>query len=105
MREKRQHHRAVLRVPAVVSSTGGETWHATSEDISVGGMFFSATSVPGIGLEVTVALELPVLGAVELPAFVRWVKAGGYGVQFGLLGARETHAIGKLVRGGSHAGT
>lgn len=99
MREKRQHQRAVLRVPVTVLGPGGESWIATSEDLSIGGMFLSAESSPAIGLEVDLAFELPHLGAVRLPAFVRWTKHQGYGVQFGLLGARETHAIGKLVRG------
>lgn len=98
MREKRQHHRTVLRVPAVVLSQTGTEWRATTEDISIGGMYLSADSTPDIGLEVTVSLDLPHLGPIALPAYVRWVKAGGYGVQFGLLGPRETRAIGKLVR-------
>jgi type IV pilus assembly protein PilZ len=33
-----------------------------------------------------------------LPCVVRWVGGGGMGVQFGLIGARETHAITELVK-------
>jgi type IV pilus assembly protein PilZ len=61
-------------------------------------MFLGGESQAEIGAEVVLALELPKLGAVELPGFVRWTAARGFGVQFGLLGARETHAIGGLVR-------
>jgi type IV pilus assembly protein PilZ len=32
-----------------------------------------------------------------LPSVVRWVGGGGMGVQFGLIGARETHAITQYV--------
>jgi type IV pilus assembly protein PilZ len=32
------------------------------------------------------------------PAVVRWVGDGGMGVQFGLIGARETHAITELLK-------
>ncbi len=83
----------------MVKTADGSAWHSTSEDISVGGMYLAGDANPGIGVEVTAAFTLPGLGPVELPAFVRWIKAGGYGVQFGLLGPRETHAIGKVVRG------
>jgi len=30
---------------------------------------------------------------LRLPGVVRWAKPNGFGVQFGSLGARETHAI------------
>lgn len=69
-----------------------------SQDISIGGMFLKGEEMPGIGLEVHLQLTLPGVGEALLPAFVRWTKEGGFGVQFGLLGVRETHAIGKLTR-------
>jgi hypothetical protein len=34
---------------------------------------------------------------VELPGVVRWSNEGGFGVQFGLLGARETHSIARIL--------
>ncbi len=34
----------------------------------------------------------------RVPAVVRWSKSDGFGVQFGLLGAVETHLIAKLLR-------
>jgi hypothetical protein len=37
-------------------------------------------------------------GVIELDAVVRWNHSGGMGLQFGLLGARETHAIGEMTR-------
>jgi hypothetical protein len=33
-----------------------------------------------------------------LPGIVRWTKQDGMGVQFRLLGARETHAITEIMR-------
>ena len=33
-----------------------------------------------------------------LPGVVRWNRDDGMGVQFGLIGARETHAITELTR-------
>jgi type IV pilus assembly protein PilZ len=37
-------------------------------------------------------------GDLRLPAIVRWTKPDGFGVQFGSLGARETHAISQLLK-------
>lgn len=98
MREKRQHHRAGYVVPVRVEMAGREAVEVQSRDISQGGMFLtSATSLP-VGTEVSLSLELPGCGSCKIPGYVRWLKADGFGVQFGLLGARETHAIGKVVR-------
>jgi len=50
------------------------------------------------GGKVTVYLRLNgASGATALPGIVRWVKAGQMGVQFGLLGARETYAITEML--------
>jgi type IV pilus assembly protein PilZ len=35
---------------------------------------------------------------MALPAVVRWTSKDGMGVQFGLLGARETHEITEFVK-------
>jgi hypothetical protein len=35
---------------------------------------------------------------LKLPGTVRWAKPGGLGIQFGLLGARETHSIAQLLK-------
>jgi hypothetical protein len=50
--------------------------------------------------EVVVHVLLPGQRApFALPAVVRWSRAGeGMGLQFGLLGARETHAITELTK-------
>jgi type IV pilus assembly protein PilZ len=69
-----------------------------SIDISVGGMFLGPSPQAEIGAEVTLEFELGKLGPVSLPGFIRWTAERGFGVQFGLLGPRETHAIGLLVR-------
>jgi hypothetical protein len=33
-----------------------------------------------------------------LPGVIRWMRNGGMGVQFGLLGARETYTITEVVK-------
>jgi hypothetical protein len=63
-------------------------------------MYVESELAPAFGAELVIVAMLP--GAkqeVRLPAVVRWVKPGGFGVQFGLLGAVETHLISELMRG------
>jgi PilZ domain len=99
VREKREHLRADYRVNVNVQ---GE-WQAQvdSRDVSLGGMFVflpEGATVPRIGMAVSATFPLPVIGTVTVPAYVRWSSDGGVGLQFGLIGPRETNAIGKLVR-------
>ncbi len=101
MRDKRQYLRAEFTVPIHLSTEGEPEFYAQSIDISLGGMFIGGPSPVPVGAEVSVRLVLPPLGELKLPAFVRWSSERGFGLQFGLLGAKETHAIGKIVRGGS----
>jgi type IV pilus assembly protein PilZ len=78
---------------------GGGAIHGSAKDISVGGMFIESDAQVSFGLEVTISLRLPNTKAnSRLPGVVRWIKPGGFGVQFGLLGARETHAISELFK-------
>jgi type IV pilus assembly protein PilZ len=64
-------------------------------------MYVLTATPPAFGTEIVVHVTLPPQKApLALPGVVRWVRAGqGMGVQFGLLGARETHAITELTRG------
>jgi hypothetical protein len=62
-------------------------------------MYLESSEHPTFGTELTLVGRLP--GAkkdVRLPAVVRWTKPGGFGVQFGLLGALETHLISELMK-------
>jgi type IV pilus assembly protein PilZ len=70
-----------------------------AKDISIGGMFIQATEVIPFGTEVTIVARFAGSKAdLRLPAIVRWAKPDGFGVQFGSLGARETHAISQLLK-------
>lgn len=100
MHEKRSHPRVPLTVPALCEPKGGQPFPATSKDISIGGMFLECETVVGFNTEIVVVLRLPEAKQdMRLPGVVRWVKPGGIGVQFGLLGALETHLISQLMRG------
>jgi type IV pilus assembly protein PilZ len=57
-------------------------------------MFIETTTPPAFGSTITVFLKLPSLKQETLvKAIVRWTKPTGMGVQFGVMGARDTHAL------------
>lgn len=99
MQDKRSHPRVPLAVQLTCEVNGGATVSGLSKDISVGGMFIESDAQLSFGTQVNIVLRLPNTKAdSRLPGIVRWIKPGGFGVQFGLLGARETHAISELLK-------
>lgn len=97
---RRRSHRIPIDVP--VELTLRDSWQkvdGVAKDISLGGMFIETTCKPDFGASVIVTFALPgrrnpmvVLGTV------RWTGGRGIGVQFGPLGANETHAITQIER-------
>ena len=99
MDDKRSHPRVPIDTIFRCEAAGGAAFEAKGKDISVGGMYLEASASPAFGTELTIVGRLP--GAkkdLRLPAVVRWVKPGGFGVQFGLLGAVETHVLSELMK-------
>jgi Tfp pilus assembly protein PilZ len=98
--QRRSLPRATLNQPLAFKRKGtDQTMGGVGKDISVGGMFIETESPAPFNAEIVVLTELPgERGQLSLPAVVRWTKPGGMGVQFGLLGARETHVITELTR-------
>jgi type IV pilus assembly protein PilZ len=96
VQEKRQHQRVAVAHNVTCEIEGQPAFEGSTADISVGGMFVECSTVPSFGSKLTIRTSL---GGTEvaLPAVVRWTKPGGFGVQFGLMGARETHAITQLI--------
>jgi hypothetical protein len=71
-------------------------------DISPGGMFVATSAPLPFGSEVVVYVAFPKQrGTFALAGVVRWTRESGMGIQFGLLGARETHAIANAERSAS----
>jgi hypothetical protein len=97
----RRHQRAPLDVPVEFVAKGtNERLRGRAKDISLGGMFIESSHALSFSSEVTVHMTLPSQKApFVFPGVVRWTRNGGMGVQFGLIGARETHAITELTRG------
>ena len=69
-------------------------------DVSVGGMYVETSQPVHFGAALVVRVSVPGQKTpLAIPAVVRWVRQGqGMGLQFGLMGARETHAITELAR-------
>ncbi len=106
MIEQRRYSRSPMNQPLTFSTKGGEAREGMAMDISVGGMFVRAANPAPFGAEVVIRTNLP--GSSEehvLPGVVRWTRPDGMGVQFGLLGARETHLITEILRKHEEAST
>jgi type IV pilus assembly protein PilZ len=101
VRELRRHPRAPFDGSVeFVSSGSSERVRGRCKDVSVGGMYVQTEQALPFGTELVVHVNLPGEKApFAIPAVVRWTRPGqGMGLQFGLLGARETHAITELTR-------
>jgi hypothetical protein len=104
MVEKRRHARVAINTPLLFQTKGRSRERpGVAKDIAIGGMFIETDAPAGFGSELLIRIRLP--GADQsllLRGVVRWVQPGaGMGVQFGLLGALETHLITEITR---HAG-
>ena len=100
MHPKREHKRVSIDAPIQFERAGGEASVGLAKDISMGGMYIEAEvdSLPEFGSKLTIVGNLGGMD-MKLPCVVRWVNPEGFGVQFGLLGARETHTIARLLKG------
>jgi len=97
--DKRRFERAPIEEPVVIDVENEWTALGTSGDLSLGGMFIEAVDgTLAIPFGTPVVVHVRLSGElIALPAVVRWTRSGGIGVQFGSLGARETHAITEAV--------
>lgn len=101
MQEKRAHRRVSINIPVAVERKQGAALGGVAKDVSIGGMFIEVEAALQYGEEITIVVDLP--GTEEqsrLPAVVRWTRQPGFGAQFGLLGARDTRAIVRLLESG-----
>lgn len=99
MHDKRVHPRVPFDANVTCEVRGGDNIPGRVKDISVGGVFIESEVPVAFGTEITIVVRLPNTKAdTRLPGVIRWFNPGGFGVQFGLLGARETHAISELFK-------
>jgi type IV pilus assembly protein PilZ len=97
--DNRQHPRKDIHPPVAYQLDDGPRVDATCENLSLGGMFLRTTGpIPAFGTPVTVFVHFPGLKQeTAIKSIVRWSKPGGIGIQFGVMGARETHALTQLL--------
>ena len=99
MEDKRVHPRVVVNTPVSCEVKNGAAFAGLAKDISIGGTFVETTEVVPFGTEVIIVARFAGTKAdLRLPGTVRWAKPDGFGVQFGALGARDTHAISQLLK-------
>jgi type IV pilus assembly protein PilZ len=98
MSDKRAHLRTEVRIPVACEGEGLPPFNAMLTDISLGGSRCECGNPPPYGSSVTIVGMLP--GSTHLsrlPAVVRWVDPHSFGIQFGLLGARDTRLIAEAM--------
>ena len=95
-RERRKSERVTFEAKAVVVVEGGGELLGQTRDISIGGVFVAGISA-AFGKRVEVQLILDSRTSVRLPGVVRWEDRAGIGIQFALLGARETYVLTEII--------
>jgi hypothetical protein len=98
VQEKRRHEGVTIDLPILCESQTLAPFAAIAADVSIGGLFIRAEKAPPFGTELVIVGDFPGIPGARLPAVVRWASPGGFGVQFLLLGARETHMLTSLVQ-------
>ncbi len=94
MKEQRRFPRIPVTIPVQLAAPGGPRVPAVCRDLSLGGIHVDAELTATFGSPVDIYLPLEGMASDKaLPGVVRWTKGSQIGIQFGLLGARETHAI------------
>lgn len=98
MPENRKYLRQRVALPVAYQTADGVRVEATCSDVSLGGMFVETASPLSFGTPVKILVRLPgTKTETVLNAVVRWTTPNGMGVQFGSMGARETHALTELL--------
>jgi type IV pilus assembly protein PilZ len=98
VQEQRRHFRKSANFAVEFSVAEGARQKGVCRDFSLGGMHIQSTSPAPFGANVTIYMRLKgSQTASALPGIVRWVKADEMGIQFGLIGARETYALTEML--------
>jgi type IV pilus assembly protein PilZ len=95
MRNRRSLARLPVELPAILIWEGLPR-HAVVTDLGIGGAFAECEEQAPFATPIIVVLEHPT-GPLRLPGIVRWFGEGGLGIQFGLLGVRETDVLVELI--------
>ncbi len=98
MQEKRRHFRKAVSFAVEFNVAQGPREAGVCRDFSLGGMHVQTTKPAPFGANVTIYMTLKgAQGLTPIPGIVRWIQADEMGIQFGLLGARETYALTEML--------
>ena len=95
--ERRRHPRVRVHLPVTLDLQGGGRIDAHVSDLSVGGAFIEAEASPPMGTQASLVIQMPGDKQLAIDGTIRWAKPNGIGVQFGLLGVRETYALSEFL--------
>jgi len=95
--DKRRYPRKVVRVRVKFQVGTGAWAEGYSRDMSLGGMFVVTNAPAPFGGAVLVVLHLDSGHEITVQSTVRWTEPDGMGVQFAMMGARDTHALTQVL--------
>jgi Tfp pilus assembly protein PilZ len=96
---RRKNERKETALAVRVRQHDGTVCHAVISNLSIGGGFIETPTPAAFGALVVLVVPLPGFPeGAEIEATVRWTNPSGMGVQFGLMGARLTHALTEILR-------
>jgi PilZ domain len=102
MSELRRDERTLLDYPVELTREGDRVrYFGRASNISPGGMFVSTNAAFAFAFKSPVIVHMTVPGYDEpivVPAVVRWTGRDGIGLQFSLVGARESRALALVAR-------
>lgn len=94
MTEQRKHPRKPIDLPVSFVGPDGVKHASSFRDLSLGGGFIVTSETPPYETKLQLEVHFAGLdGSSHIDATVRWTQQDGMGVQFGVMGARETHAL------------
>jgi hypothetical protein len=101
-RKNRQSLRKLTSFPVVFSLQDGVRRSGICSNISLGGLRIDTPEPAPFGCELTISLDLGRTDcATTVCGIVRWTIPGSMGVQLGLLGARETYTLLRMLENGN----
>ena len=98
MPEKRRHFRKPVNMAVELTIANGPRRPGTCHDLSLGGMSIECTALARFNDKVVVHIARTNPGGeIVVEGVVRWNQGSTMGVQFALMGARETYALTELL--------